>query len=215
MSISLPTLPFPQNALAPVISERTMEFHYGKHHLGYVDKLNVQLHGTGLEQSTLPEIIRSAWRSGNQAVFNNAAQAWNHDFYWYSLRPQPAAPDTELQALIDRDFGSTAKLLESLVDAALKQFGSGWAWLVWDADRLKVVTTSNADCPLVHDGQTALLTIDVWEHAYYLDYQNDRKRYVEAVANKLLDWEAAASRLRLSNIHGSDSQATAVGAASA
>lgn len=198
MAISLSPLPYAQDALAPVVSARTMDFHYGKHHRGYVDKLIAQLSGTDLEHSNLEDIVRSAWRSGNQSTFNNAAQAWNHDFFWHSLSPDSGPPGTELEILINRDFGSRPELLKSLVDAALAQFGSGWAWLVVDGGHLRIVTTSNADCPLVHEGQTALLTIDVWEHAYYLDYQNDRKRYVETLAASLLNWDAASARLKLS-----------------
>ncbi len=193
--IPLPPLPFAPEALEPVISAQTMDFHYGKHHRGYVDKLNGQLPGTGLDQTSLPDIVRSAWKTGNQGVFNNAAQAWNHAFYWASLSPRASTPSGEIEARIVRDFGSTEQLLASLMDAAMAQFGSGWAWVVAEGERLKVVTTSNADSPLVHEDQLPLLTIDVWEHAYYLDYQNDRRRYLEAVATKLLNWDMAAERL--------------------
>ena len=195
MTISLPPLPFKADALAPVISERTMDYHYGKHHRGYVDKLTDQIRDTELARRPLAEVARVAWESGNLPVFNNAAQAWNHEFFWSSLSPEPGVPDGTLAPLITRDFGTVQQLTDQLVTAAMSQFGSGWVWLVWEADRLKVVTTANADSPLLYERQLPLLTIDVWEHAYYLDYQNDRKRYAEALVSQLLNWNAANDRL--------------------
>ena len=194
--ILLPALPYAADALAPAISPRTVEFHYGKHHAGYVKTLNTLIPGTPYENLPLPDIVRLAARNGDTAVFNQAAQSWNHAFYWESLAPAgtAGAPEGPLAAAIDRDFGGLAPLLDALKTAAVKRFGSGWAWLVRNADgRLAVESTANADTPLVRDGVTPLLVIDVWEHAYYLDWQNRRPDYVQAVL-ALLDWRSALRR---------------------
>ena len=192
----LPPLPYSEDALEPHCSARTLSFHYGKHHRGYVTKLNVLLEGSGLESQPLEEIIRQT--AGDQArrgLFNNAAQIWNHSFFWRSMTPGGGGrPDVALAQAIERDFGSFDGLVEALKAVAVQQFGSGWAWLVLDGDRLAAVNTPNADTPLAH-GQRALLTIDVWEHAYYLDYQNRRVDYVETVLGHLIDWEFAAANL--------------------
>ena len=192
-AITLPPLPYALDALEPVISARTLATHHGKHHKAYVDKLNKAITGTALAALPLETIIRrTADVKAKADVFNNAAQAWNHSFYWRSLRPDGGGtPSATLQARIRRDFGSLAALRKELATAATGQFGSGWAWLVVDRGKLAVVKTSNADLPLVHD-QKALLTIDVWEHAYYLDYQQRREDYATAVIDKLLNWEFAA-----------------------
>lgn len=188
-------LPYGQNALEPVVSQKTLEFHYGKHYQAYVDKTNELIKGTPLAQLSLEEIMKQTAGSPEKAaIFNNAAQAWNHDFYWKSLKPGGSKPDGELLKKILASFGSLESLKKQLSDAALTQFGSGWAWLVLEGDKLKVVKTGNADNPLVL-GQIPLLTIDVWEHAYYLDYQNRRADYVKGVVDNLLDWEFAAANL--------------------
>ncbi len=188
MSITLPDLPYARNALEPHISAETLEFHHGKHHNAYVTNLNKLIAGKPEESKSLEEIILSAEGS----VFNNAAQVWNHTFYWNCLKPggggQPGGP---LADAIQRDFGSFQAFREALADAAATQFGSGWAWLVAQGGRLKVVKTANADLPMRH-GQTALLTIDVWEHAYYIDFRNARPKYVETVIDHLLNWDFAA-----------------------
>jgi Fe-Mn family superoxide dismutase len=192
-AIALPPLPVALDALEPVISARTLATHHGKHHKTYVDKLNKAITGTALAGLPLETIVRrTADVKAKMDVFNNAAQAWNHSFYWRSLRPDGGGtPPAALQARIRRDFGSLAALRKELAAAATGQFGSGWAWLVVDRGKLAVVKTGNADLPLVHN-QQPLLTIDVWEHAYYLDYQQRREDYANAVIDKLLNWEFAA-----------------------
>lgn len=191
--MKLPQLPYALDALEPVISARTLSIHYGKHHKGYVDKLNKAIAGTAFEALPLETIIRrTAGKKGKEAIFNNAAQAWNHDFYWRSLRPAGGSgPATGLLDRIKRDFGGLAALRKELATAATGQFGSGWAWLVSDGNKLAVLKTGNADLPLAR-GLQALLTIDVWEHAYYLDYQQRREDYAAAVIDKLLNWQFAA-----------------------
>ena len=193
---SLAPLPWADTALEPVISARTLSFHWGKHHRGYVEALNGLLKGGPLEGRPLAEVVRSsAADSSARTVFNNAAQAWNHDFFWKSLRPKGGAPPKgALAERIVASFGSLDALKKELVAAGLGQFGSGWAWLVADGDALKVVKTANADTPLT-SGPTPLLVLDVWEHAYYLDWQNRRKDYLTAVVDDLLSWEFAASNL--------------------
>ncbi|MET0281600.1 MAG: superoxide dismutase [Steroidobacteraceae bacterium] len=194
--ITLPPLPYADNALDPVISANTLSFHYGKHHKAYVDNLNKLIAGTPLEGQPLEAIIKeSAGKPDKAGVFNNSAQVWNHTFYWNSLKPNGGgAPPAALAKLIERDFGSLDALKKELATAATTQFGSGWAWLVSDGGKLIVSKTSNAELPLTK-GQTALLTIDVWEHAYYLDYQNRRPDYATAVIEKLLNWQFAADNL--------------------
>ncbi|MBN1513995.1 MAG: superoxide dismutase [Phycisphaerae bacterium] len=188
MPITLPDLPYARNALEPHISAETLEFHHGKHHNAYVTNLNKLIAGKPEEGKSLEEIILSA----EGPVFNNAAQVWNHTFYWSCLKPGGGGePGGELADAIRRDFGSFQAFRDALADAAATQFGSGWAWLVAEGGRLKVVKTPNADLPMRH-GQTALLTIDVWEHAYYIDYRNARPKYVETVIDHLLNWDFAA-----------------------
>ncbi len=185
-------LPFAPAALAPTISERTISFHYGKHHKAYFDNLNKAVAGTPLASESLEAIItQTAGNPDKAGIFNNAAQAWNHNFYWQSLSPTPQTPSGKLAAAIDADFGSLDALKTQLTAASVGRFGSGWGWLVLDGGKLKVVSTSNADLPFIH-GQTPLLTVDVWEHAYYLDYQNRRPDYVAAVVGKTLNWDFAA-----------------------
>jgi len=194
--ISLPRLPYAEDALAPVISARTLEFHYGKHHKTYVDNLNKLIAGTDLADKPLEAIVRStAGKADKTKIFNNAAQAWNHAFYWRCLKPGGGGePTGAVRDAIASAFGSSDQLRKDLSTAAVEQFGSGWAWLVAEGGKLKVVKTSNADVPFVN-GQTPLLTIDVWEHAYYLDYQNRRAEYAEALIAKLLNWDFAAENL--------------------
>jgi Fe-Mn family superoxide dismutase len=189
---SLPPLPYAENALDPVISANTLSFHYGKHHKAYVDNLNKLISGTELADSSLEEIIAATAGNADKAgIFNNAAQVWNHTFYWNSLSPRGGGePPSHLKEKIDSSFGSMDACKKELATAATTQFGSGWAWLVQDGDKLKVVKTGNADSPLTK-GMTPLLTIDVWEHAYYLDYQNRRPDYVNAVLDKLINWDFA------------------------
>lgn len=188
----LPPLPYAENALEPVISARTIGFHYGKHHKGYVDKLNELVVGTEYADLPLEQIVAgSAGKPENAAIFNNAAQIWNHTFYWKSMKPNGGgAPPAALKQKMEASFGSVEACKKELAAAAVSQFGSGWAWLVLDGDTLKVVKTGNAEVPLTK-GMKPLLTIDVWEHAYYLDYQNRRADYVNTVLEKLVNWEFA------------------------
>ncbi len=190
MAIELPPLPFAQDALAPVISAETLQFHYGKHHQAYVTNLNKLIADTPYAAMGLDEIVKSA----EGPVFNNAAQVWNHSFYWNGLLAGGGAPQGTLAEAIQRDFGSLDALKEQLVTAATTQFGSGWAWLVLDGKKLAVAKTANADLPMKHN-QTALWVIDVWEHAYYIDYRNDRPKYVQQVLANLVNWKFVADNL--------------------
>jgi len=192
----LPPLPYAESALDPVISATTLGFHYGKHHKGYVDNLNKLVAGTEFAELTLEKIIAAtAGKVDKTAIFNNAAQAWNHTFYWRSLMPKGGGePPAVLKQKIEASFGTLDACRKELATAATTQFGSGWAWLVLDGDKLKVVKTGNADSPLTK-GMKPLLTIDVWEHAYYLDYQNRRADYVATVLDKLISWSFAAGNL--------------------
>jgi Fe-Mn family superoxide dismutase len=196
-SFQLPPLPYSQDALEPYISGRTMSFHYGKHHQTYIDNLNKLVAGTPLAGQPLEKIIRETAGAADKApIFNNAAQVWNHTFFWQSMKPKGGGqPTGRLLELINKSFGSLDEFKKAFVDTGVAQFGSGWVWLVQDGDKLTVVKTANADNPLAH-GQTALLTCDVWEHAYYLDYQNRRKDFVQAFVDHLANWEFAASQLK-------------------
>ena len=189
---SLPPLPFAENALEPVISANTLSFHYGKHHKTYLDNLNKLVSGTDYANLSLEKIITStAGQVDRMAIFNNAAQVWNHTFYWKSLRPNGGGePPSALKLRIEATFGSVDACKKELASTAVSQFGSGWAWLVLEGDTLKVVKTANANIPMTM-GLKPLLAIDVWEHAYYLDYQNRRADYVNAVLEKLINWEFA------------------------
>jgi len=189
---ALPALPYGDTALEPVITAKTLSFHYGKHHQGYVNNLNNLITDTPYADLSLEEIVKhSAGNPDQTAIFNNAAQVWNHTFYWHSLSPKGGGePPSELTRKIKEDFGSVDACTQALLTAATSQFGSGWAWLVLDNGTLKAVNTGNARTPLTMD-MTPLLTIDVWEHAYYLDYQNQRKAYVEAILDKRINWEFA------------------------
>jgi Fe-Mn family superoxide dismutase len=195
-SIVLPPLPYPENALEPVISAKTVGFHYGKHHQGYVTNLNKLIAGTEMADMPLEKIVQAtAGKADKAGIFNNAAQVWNHTFYWKSLSPKGGGkPPAALLQKMEASFGSLDGCLKELANAAATQFGSGWAWLVQAGDTLKVVKTPNAENPMTQ-GMKPLLTIDVWEHAYYLDYQNRRADYVKAVLDKLINWEFAAENL--------------------
>jgi Fe-Mn family superoxide dismutase len=191
----LPPLPYPENALEPYISGRTLSFHYGKHHQGYVNNTNRLVSGTDMAGMTLDELVKKAARFENKAVFNNAAQAWNHAFYWPGMKPQGGGkPGGKLMESLADAFGDFEGFRKAFTEAATGQFGSGWAWLVLDGSSLKVMNTSNADTPLAH-GQKPLLTIDVWEHAYYLDYQNRRGDYVKDFLDHLVNWDFVSENL--------------------
>lgn len=192
--IVLEKLPYADTALEPVISAKTISFHYGKHHAGYVATLNKLIAGTPYAGLSLEEIVRKSAADGAAAVFNNAAQIWNHTFYWKSLAPAGTGggPTGAFAAAVTRDFGSADALIKALADAAVKRFGSGWAWLVSEKGKLSVISTPNAETPLTNPALTPLLTLDVWEHAYYLDWQNRRADYAAAVLGKLLNWKFAS-----------------------
>jgi superoxide dismutase, Fe-Mn family len=196
MAFELPPLPFDLAALEPHMSARTLELHHGKHHRAYVANLNALVKNTPLAPKSLEAVIAEAARDPTKsALFNNAAQAWNHAFFWNSLKPNGGgSPPGELGRRIERDFGGLAVFKDMFKETAVGQFGSGWAWLVVDKGELKIVRTSNAMTPIV-SGQVPLLACDVWEHAYYLDYQNRRADFVQAFLDKLVNWEFAASNL--------------------
>ena len=192
MSIQLPDLPYAADALEPHVSARTLGFHHGKHHKTYVDKLNAAIAGSDYEGKTLEAIIAASHRAGDTGVFNNAAQAWNHTFLWNSMSPTGGGePKGALAEAINSRFGDLAKFREKFKAAALGQFGSGWTWLVRNGGVLDIVSTGNAETPLTDD-LTPLLTLDVWEHAYYLDYQNKRDAYIDAFLENLVNWDFAA-----------------------
>jgi Fe-Mn family superoxide dismutase len=192
MAFELPPLPYPKDALAPLISAETFDYHYGKHHQAYVTNLNAAIAGKPEEKKSLEEIILSS----DGPLFNNSAQVWNHTFFWNSMKPKGGGkPGGDLAQAIDRDFGGFDKFREQFVQAAVKQFGSGWAWLVAEGGKLKITSTANADLPMKH-GQTALFTVDVWEHAYYIDYRNARQKFVEAVVDSLANWDFVGENLK-------------------
>jgi Fe-Mn family superoxide dismutase len=194
MPFELPALPYDKKALAPHISEETLEFHHGKHHAAYVNKLNELLAGKPEASKSLEDVIMGA---GEGPVFNNAAQIWNHTFYWSSMKPNGGGkPTGDLAAAIERDFGGFDKFSAAFADAGATQFGSGWAWLVQNKDgKLAVTKTPNADLPMKH-GQKALLTMDVWEHAYYIDFRNARPKYIETFLKSLANWDFALANLK-------------------
>ncbi|MEN6542113.1 superoxide dismutase [Parvibaculum sp.] len=194
--IELPPLPYAPDALAPHISAETLGFHHGKHHKTYVDTANRLIQGTDYEKLPLEEIIRkSAGKPDDKKIFNNAAQIWNHTFYWHSMAPRGGGkPDGKLAEKINQDFGSLEKFIEAFSAAGTGQFGSGWVWLTLAKGKLKILATANADNPLTH-GEVALLVSDVWEHAYYLDYQNRRADYLATFLDKLVNWKFAEENL--------------------
>ena len=196
MAFELPPLPYPKDALEPYTSARTLEFHHGKHHQAYVTALNKLVKGSPMEKQSLEELIRATYKDDAKvAVFNNAAQVWNHTFFWNCMKPQGGGtPTGDIARAIERDLGGLAKFEEDFKTAAVGQFGSGWAWLVADKGKLKITHTQNGVDPLAL-GQTALLTCDVWEHAYYLDYQNRRPDFVQAFLDHLVNWDFVARNL--------------------
>ncbi len=196
MSIELPGLPYAQDALEPHISANTLDFHHGKHHAAYVTNLNNLIKDTPLADQGLEDIIKDVAGDASKAgVFNNAAQVWNHTFYWNSMSPNGGgAPTGDLAAKIDAAFGSLDKFKEEFKAACIGQFGSGWAWLVADGDSVKIVKTANAKTPIT-EGLTPLFTCDVWEHAYYLDFQNRRPDYAQTFLDSLVNWDFAAENL--------------------
>ena len=196
MSIDLPELPYAIDALEPHISARTLEFQHGKHHKAYVDKLNAAIKGTNYETQSLETIIESSNDAGDAGVFNNAAQIWNHTFLWHSMSPNGGGePSSVLAAAIDAKYGSFDGFRDAFKQAAMGQFGSGWAWLVARDGKLEIRKTANAETPLTEDCVTPLITMDVWEHAYYLDFQNRRPDYIGAFLDHLVNWDFANANL--------------------
>ncbi len=196
MAITLPELPYPKDALAPHISEKTLDFHHGKHHNTYVVNINKLIEGTDLANEKLESIIKkTAGDSAKIGIFNNAAQVWNHSFYWQCMRPKGGGiPKGPVAEKIKADFGSYEKFAEEFKNAGFTQFGSGWAWLILKGKKLEIMKTPNADTPIAH-GVKPVLTVDVWEHAYYLDYQNRRADYLSAFVENLINWDFVNSCL--------------------
>lgn len=192
MPFELPPLPFDRTGLMPHMSGETLDFHHGRHHLAYVDKTNELAAEAGMEGKSLVEMIRAA-KAGQ--LLSNAGQLWNHSFFWQCLSPAAELPSGRLAKLIEADFGSTDALLNALSEAAVAHFGSGWVWLLLDGDKLKIKALHDGDTPVAHEGMVPLLTLDLWEHAYYIDYRNARPDYAKAVLGKLLNWEFVAKNL--------------------
>ena len=195
MAFTLPDLPFDRAALAPHMSAETLEFHHGKHHKAYVDKANGMIAGTDLEGASLVEVIRAASEGGDRSLFNNAAQIWNHSFFWQCLAPEGSTrPSGRLREMIGAEFGGEEQLIEQLAKESINHFASGWGWLILNNGKLEVTSLHDADTPVAH-GMTPLLTIDVWEHAYYIDYRNDRAGFVKTVLGKIINWDFVARNL--------------------
>ncbi len=196
MTFTLPALPYAEDALEPVYSARTLSFHHGKHHKAYVDNLNKLVGGTDWENRTLEEIIRaSAEDPAKMGIFNNSAQVWNHTFFWHCMKPGGGGkPTGKVAEMLESAFGSYDTFAEQFKATGVGRFGSGWGWLVLEGGTLKLVSTPNAETPLTR-GQVALLTVDVWEHAYYLDYQNRRPDFIQAFLDKLVNWDFVAENL--------------------
>ncbi|GAO38003.1 superoxide dismutase [Sphingomonas changbaiensis NBRC 104936] len=195
MAFELPPLPYDKSAFGDIISAETFDFHWGKHHRAYVNKTNELAPQVGLDGRRLSDVIRAAKESGNKGLFNNSAQLWNHSFYWQCLSPEAQQPTGALKQKIDEAFGSTDALLEKLKTESVNHFASGWGWLVLDGDQLKVTSLHDGDSPVAYDGMKPLLTIDVWEHAYYIDYRNARADYVDALLKRAINWDFVAQNL--------------------
>lgn len=196
MSIPHPTIPYELDALEPYISTETLAYHFGRHHKGYVDKLNGLIDGTPYDGLALEQIIARARINADLDVLNNALQAWNHAFLWESMSPNGGGkPNGHIKELIEKDFGDFARFKQNFRDTAISLFGAGWVWLVEDHGKLRIITTGNADSP-VGTGVNPLLVLDVWEHAYYIDYRNERARYVDGFLDRLINWKTAAANLQ-------------------
>jgi Fe-Mn family superoxide dismutase len=197
MPFQLPDLPFAKDALAPHMSAETLEFHHGKHHKAYVTKTNELIENEqGLSDASLLQVIRRAKEAGNSKLFNNSAQLWNHSFFWQCLAPaQGQKPDGKLAHLIDDAFGNADNMLAKLKEEAVNHFASGWAWLVLDRGSLRITSLHDADTPIVHEGMVPLFTLDVWEHAYYIDYRNERPKFADAVLSNIVNWQFVAENL--------------------
>ncbi|NUT00070.1 MAG: superoxide dismutase [Sphingomonas sp.] len=196
MPFQLPDLPFAKDALAPHMSAETLEFHHGKHHAAYVKKTNELIEGKpDLSGGSLTDVIRKASEGGDKKLFNNSAQIWNHSFFWQCLSPSGQKPGGKLLELIEQSFGGVDAMLQKLGDEAVNHFASGWAWLVLDRDQLKITSLHDADTPVVHEGMVPLFTLDVWEHAYYIDYRNERPKFVTSVLSNIVNWDFVAENL--------------------
>lgn len=196
MAFILPPLPFAKEALGDFMSAETLDYHHGRHHKAYIDKTNGMVGDKGLSGASLVEVVRAARETGDRGLFNNSAQAWNHSFYWNCLAPpEGQKPTGRLAAMIEEEFGSTQALLAALKEEAVGHFSNGWAWLVLDRDRLRITSLHDADTPLVHEGMKPLLTLDVWEHAYYIDYRNARPDFAEKVLGNIVNWDFVAGNL--------------------
>ena len=195
MAFMLPELPFAKDALGSHMSAETLDYHHGKHHKAYVDKTNMLVADTDLDGASLVEVIRAAKEKGNKGLFNNSAQIWNHSFFWQCLAPEGATkPSGKLRDMIDSDFGGEQQLLEKLGAECVGHFASGWGWLILNNGKLEITSLHDADTPVVY-GMTPLLTVDVWEHAYYIDYRNERPRYVKTVLENIINWDFVAQNL--------------------
>jgi Fe-Mn family superoxide dismutase len=207
MPFRLPELPYAPAALSPHMSAETLEFHHGKHHKAYVDKVNDMLGEKGLEGASLSQVIRAARDGADAALFDNSAQIWNHSFFWQCLAPPSGQrPTGRLAALVEDAFGTTDLMLEALEAEAVAHFSNGWAWLVLDRDKLRIASLHDADTPLVHEGMKPLLTLDVWEHAYYIDYRNRRPDFVAGVLSNIVDWEFVARNLDGEGVRRADQE---------
>jgi Fe-Mn family superoxide dismutase len=196
MAFTLPDLPFAKEALGRFMSAETLDFHHGKHHKAYVDKTNALAEEVGLEGRALSEVIRAAKEKGAKGLFNNAGQLWNHNFFWQCLAPpEGQRPSGKLAALIEDGYGDLDTLLAKLKEEAVGHFASGWAWLVLDGDALRITSLHDGDTPVAYDGMKPLLTLDVWEHAYYIDYRNERPKFAESVLGNLVNWEFVGRNL--------------------
>ena len=208
MAFVLPDLPFAKDALGDVMSAETFDYHHGKHHKAYIDKTNGMLADKGLEGASLVEVIGAAKDKGDKGLFNNSAQIWNHSFFWQCLAPEGStSPSGRLKDMIDSDFGGHDALLEKLATESANHFASGWGWLILNNGKLEVTSLHDADTPVVHDGMKPLLTLDVWEHAYYIDYRNERPRFAESVLGNVIDWDFVARNLDGDGVSRADQEA--------
>lgn len=208
MAFTLPNLPYAKDALAPHISAETMEYHYGKHHAAYVKKTNGLIEDKGdLSGASLEQVIKKARESGDSKLFNNSAQIWNHSFFWKCLAPaEGQKPSGRLEQMIAEEFGDVSTMLKRLEEEAVNHFASGWAWLVLDRGKLKITSLHDADTPIVHDGMKPLFTLDVWEHAYYIDYRNERPKFVSEVLGNIINWDFVERNLDGEGITRADQQ---------
>ena len=212
MAFTLPDLPFDRNALDPHMSAETFEYHHGKHHKAYVDKANGLIGDTDLEGASLVEVIRAAHQRGDKSLFNNSAQIWNHSFFWQCLAPEGSTrPSGKLRDMISSDFGGEQQLLEQLSKESVNHFASGWGWLVLNNGKLEVTSLHDADTPVAHC-MTPLLTIDVWEHAYYIDYRNDRAKFVKSVLENIINWDFVAQNLDGEGVSRADQEGARISA---